>query len=89
MSEGLRCCEATSRVLLKNLYEKSHDSVYVERCASCGANWFHRWHEMIDFDGGDDSVTDCVLTTARPCAPRPLLVGNSTPAPQEPVRYIE
>ena len=58
MSEGLRCCEATKRVLLKNLYEKSHDFVYVERCASCGAHWLHRWHEMINFDGGDDSMTD-------------------------------
>ena len=58
MSEGLKCCDAVGRVLLKNLYEKSHDAVYVEQCASCGAKWFHRWHEFMNFDGGPDEVTD-------------------------------
>ena len=52
------CCGDPKLGSVKNLYEKSHDSVDIERCASCGATWFHRWHEMIDFDGGEDSMTD-------------------------------
>ena len=58
MSKHLTCCKSPNLELVKNLYEKSHDSEYVRRCVSCGANWFHRWHEMVDFDGGDDSMTD-------------------------------
>ena len=59
MSKHLTCCTSPNLELLKNLYEKSHDSEYLHRCTSCGAHWFHRWHEMIDFDGGGgDSVTE-------------------------------
>lgn len=58
MSDHLMCCGAPKLDVLKNLFEKSHDSEDVERCASCGAHWFHRWHEMMNFDGGNDSMTD-------------------------------
>ncbi len=51
------CCESPNLELLKSLYDKPHDSEEVRRCASCGASWFHRWHEMIEFGGGADSIT--------------------------------
>jgi hypothetical protein len=58
MSKHLTCCGRPRLVLQKTLYDKSHDSESVERCASCGVNWFHRWHEMMNFDGGADFMTD-------------------------------
>lgn len=78
MMKELWCCGAPALGLVKNLYEKSHDSEDVRRCTSCGASWFHRWHEMVDFDGDDDSNTDWYTRlTDEEC--RTLLSAESRP----------
>ena len=78
MSKHLTCCGEPSLGLLKTLHDKSHDSESVRQCASCGAYWFHRWHEMIDFDGGDDSMTDW-YTRITEDESRTLMSANGRP----------
>ncbi len=58
MSEHLNCCAEPALEVMKLLYAKSHDSEDVSRCTSCGARWFHRWHERMKSDGGADSMID-------------------------------
>lgn len=58
MWRHLTCCSNPRLEMLKDLLDKSHDSESVKRCTSCGAHWFHWWHEEMNFDGGSDENTD-------------------------------
>lgn len=55
--EHLDCCASPKLENVKRVYDSSHDFEAVVRCTTCGAHWFYRWHEMIDFDGGPDPWT--------------------------------
>ncbi|MDP2345713.1 MAG: hypothetical protein Q8O67_32520 [Deltaproteobacteria bacterium] len=49
----LDCCGSPGLSTVKTLTDKSHDSETLCRCR-CGAWWFHRFHEIVRFDDGDD-----------------------------------
>ena len=54
----LDCCPAPALKTIKSLYSKSHDDEELRRCGTCGANWFWRFHELMNFDDGDDEITE-------------------------------
>lgn len=58
MSRHLKCCDANNLETVKVLYDKLHDSESLERCSSCNAYWFHRWHEYADFAADTETNTD-------------------------------
>lgn len=54
----LGCCNSPALETVKALYEKSHDSEELRRCTRCGASWFWRLHEDVNFNDDDgDQVT--------------------------------
>ena len=53
----LDCCATPTVVTIKQVYEASHDSEALCQCQNCGAYWFWRFHEYINFSGGDDDLT--------------------------------
>jgi len=53
----LDCCAMPNTVTIKTMYDESHNTECLCRCQNCGAYWFWRWHETINFSGGDDDLT--------------------------------
>ncbi|MBI1944928.1 MAG: hypothetical protein HYS27_04485 [Deltaproteobacteria bacterium] len=58
----LGCCDRPALDTVKTLYEKSHDTEELRRCTRCGASWFWRFHEHVNFDD-DDSDEQTVWFT--------------------------
>jgi hypothetical protein len=61
----LDCCRTPELRGLRSLYESAHDAESLEQCASCGTYWFYRFHEYINWSGGEDDLTSwyTALTT--------------------------
>ena len=51
------CCANSDLATIRVLYEESHDFEAHKRCKSCGAYWFYRFHELVNFGGGQDDIT--------------------------------
>ncbi len=43
-------------MIIKTLYDESHDSEWLEQCENCKKFWFHRFHEYVSFVS-DDEIT--------------------------------
>lgn len=53
----LDCCENPEPTTLRTLYTSSHDLESLQRCASCDAYWFYRFHEWTNWATGEDDLT--------------------------------
>ena len=53
----LDCCEHPQVTSIKRIYQETHDSEALCQCQNCGAYWFWRFHELVNFSGGDDDWT--------------------------------
>lgn len=53
----LDCCSSAELETVKILLESSHADEIVRRCSACATFWFYRFHEHVDFSGGDDEIT--------------------------------
>lgn len=53
----LDCCDRPQVVTIKSLYLESHDSEALCQCQTCEAYWFWRFHEVINWSGGNDDWT--------------------------------
>lgn len=53
----LDCCHDPQLQALRVLYESTHDLESLQRCTGCGAFWFYRFHEWVNYCGGDDDLT--------------------------------
>jgi hypothetical protein len=51
------CCRQPELRGLRVLYESSHDVESLSQCASCETYWFYRFHEYVNWSGGDDELT--------------------------------
>lgn len=56
-ADFLDCCSSPSVVTIKTVYDSYHDLEALCQCQSCEAFWFFRFHEYVNFDGGDDDLT--------------------------------
>ena len=61
MSESIQvapvdCCIRPTLQTVKVLHESSHEDEAVVRCAACGAHWFWRLYEHVDFSEGNDEI---------------------------------
>lgn len=54
----LDCCGSPRTTRVKTIYSSAHDAEALLQCESCGRYWFYRFHEFVDFSGGDDDITD-------------------------------
>lgn len=55
MSRWLDCCDAPNAKVLFRLHDTSHHDERVSLCA-CGQRWFIRFHEDVDWGGGEDDM---------------------------------
>ncbi len=55
--EYLDCCAMPTVVTIKQVYEATHDCEALCQCQNCGTYWFYRFHEYVNFSGGDDDLT--------------------------------
>lgn len=53
----LDCCHTPRLETVRSISDSSHDSEELMQCRTCGAYWFYRFHEHVDFSGGDDAIT--------------------------------
>ncbi|GAA3830262.1 hypothetical protein [Streptomyces chiangmaiensis] len=51
------CCRHPALRVVRTLYESSHDMESLQQCASCGAYWFYRFHEHVNWSTGEDDLT--------------------------------
>jgi hypothetical protein len=56
-SRFLDCCDAPELTRLRVLYESTHDAESLQQCESCGRFWFYRFHEYVNWSGGNDDLT--------------------------------
>jgi hypothetical protein len=53
----LDCCASPQVASIKLVYQECHDMEALCQCRNCEAYWFWRFHEYVDFSGGDDDLT--------------------------------
>lgn len=53
----LDCCAAPQVHTLRTLYESTHDLEALQQCTRCGTYWFYRFHEWVNWSGGEDDLT--------------------------------
>lgn len=53
----LDCCARPSLQSLRIVYESSHDLESLSQCTSCEGYWFYRFHEYVNWHGGEDDMT--------------------------------
>lgn len=53
----LDCCAGRQVASIRLLYQGNHDCEALCQCQTCGAYWFYRFHEYVNFAGGDDDQT--------------------------------
>ena len=53
----LDCCDRPQVVDVRLIYEEPHDCETLCQCKTCGAYWFWRFNEWVNFSGGDDDWT--------------------------------
>ena len=51
------CCPRPRLHDVRILYESSHDLESLRHCTSCGTYWFYRFHEYVNWYGGEDDLT--------------------------------
>jgi len=56
-ADYLDCCPQPGVVTVKQLYDSYHDMEALCQCQRCSAYWFYRFHEYVDFVGGNDDIT--------------------------------
>ena len=54
----LDCCRRPGLGTVRTICEESHQEDAVMRCRNCGAYWFYRWLESMNFSGGDDEISE-------------------------------
>ena len=52
----LDCCSDPDLESLKTILDTNREDESLRRCKTCGAYWFHRFLEIMKFDGPDDQT---------------------------------
>ncbi len=52
----LDCCSDPDLESVKTILDTNREDESLQRCKTCGAYWFHRFLEIMKFDGPDDQT---------------------------------